>query len=297
MTINEIAKMAGVSSAAVSRYLNNGYLSEDKKEQIRKVIEETNYQPSLQAQMLRTKKTRLILTLIDSNTDEECYLLLNEVVKSLSSSGYDMLLSITGESNSDTVSVARGADGIVYISTEPNDSTIKMLSGQKLPVVLCGCEMNGFISVSEDYKTAAEEITSDILSQGKCKIAYIGLVPKNRNRGAKLFEGYKNALVNKGTAMDAKLIKLCGNSIQAGYDSAKELFSISDGIDAVFCNTDIQAAGVYKYLAKNPAKRDVALSGFGSSPISEICFPPIITRTIDYKKIASDTTELLLKNL
>lgn len=41
MTIKEIAQLAGVSSAAVSRYLNGGYVSEEKKEQIRKVIEET----------------------------------------------------------------------------------------------------------------------------------------------------------------------------------------------------------------------------------------------------------------
>ena len=46
MTIKEIARLAGVSSAAVSRYLNGGYVSEEKKEQIKKVIEETGYQPS-----------------------------------------------------------------------------------------------------------------------------------------------------------------------------------------------------------------------------------------------------------
>ena len=45
MTISEIARMAGVSSAAVSRYLNNGSLSEEKRERIAKVIQETNYQP------------------------------------------------------------------------------------------------------------------------------------------------------------------------------------------------------------------------------------------------------------
>ena len=49
MTIKEIAKLAGVSSAAVSRYLNGGYVSDEKKEQIKKVIDETGYQPSAQA--------------------------------------------------------------------------------------------------------------------------------------------------------------------------------------------------------------------------------------------------------
>ena len=55
MNIAEIAKMAGVSKAAVSRYLNNGYISEEKREAIRKVVEETGYRPSVQAQTLRTR--------------------------------------------------------------------------------------------------------------------------------------------------------------------------------------------------------------------------------------------------
>ena len=54
MNINEIAKLAGVSRATVSRFLNDGYVSEDKKEKTRKVIEETGYKPSAQAQTLRT---------------------------------------------------------------------------------------------------------------------------------------------------------------------------------------------------------------------------------------------------
>lgn len=71
MNINEIAWLAGVSRTTVSRYLNNGYVSEEKKEKIRKVIEETGYQPSTQAQMLRTKKTKLVgvvLPKINSDT-------------------------------------------------------------------------------------------------------------------------------------------------------------------------------------------------------------------------------------
>ena len=55
MTINEIAKMAGVSRATVSRYLNDGYVSEEKKERIAGVIAETGYITSSQAQKLRTK--------------------------------------------------------------------------------------------------------------------------------------------------------------------------------------------------------------------------------------------------
>ena len=67
MTISEIAKMAGVSSAAVSRYLNNGSLSQQKRECIAKVIEETNYQPSEYARTMRTKKTKRIGVIVFCN--------------------------------------------------------------------------------------------------------------------------------------------------------------------------------------------------------------------------------------
>ena len=60
MNINEIAKLAGVSRATVSRYLNQGYVSEEKKQAIASIIEETGYEPSQQARNLRSKVTKLI---------------------------------------------------------------------------------------------------------------------------------------------------------------------------------------------------------------------------------------------
>ena len=60
MDINEIARMAGVSRATVSRFLNNGYVSQEKRKLISKVIKETGYVPSQSAQQLRTGKTNLV---------------------------------------------------------------------------------------------------------------------------------------------------------------------------------------------------------------------------------------------
>ena len=70
MNINEIAKLAGVSRATVSRYLNDGYVSEEKKERIRKVIEQTGVQASTQAQMLRTRKTGQVGVIIPKINSE-----------------------------------------------------------------------------------------------------------------------------------------------------------------------------------------------------------------------------------
>ena len=95
MNINEIARLAGVSRTTVSRYLNNGYVSEEKKEKIRKVIEETGYQPSTQAQMLRTKKTKLVgvvLPKINSDTISREVAGISDV---LAKRGYQIILANT----------------------------------------------------------------------------------------------------------------------------------------------------------------------------------------------------------
>ena len=66
MTISDIAKLAGVSSAAVSRYLNGGPLSEQKRAVIQAVVEQTGYSPDTAAQTLRTGKVRQVGVIVPS---------------------------------------------------------------------------------------------------------------------------------------------------------------------------------------------------------------------------------------
>ena len=63
MTMKELAKLAGVSPAAVSRYLNGGSLSQEKQDVIRAAIEKTGYRPDVAAQTLRTRTTEFAVSL------------------------------------------------------------------------------------------------------------------------------------------------------------------------------------------------------------------------------------------
>ena len=81
MTIKEIAKLAQVSSAAVSRYMNGGYVSEEKKERIRAVIEETGYRPSVQARTLRTKRACLVGVIVPRSIQSRSAGLQRELVR------------------------------------------------------------------------------------------------------------------------------------------------------------------------------------------------------------------------
>ena len=95
MTIKEIARLAGVSSAAVSRYLNGGYVSEEKKEKIREIIEKTGYRPSVQARNLRTRQTRLVGVVVPKISSETISRVTDGIGKILQEKGYQMLLATT----------------------------------------------------------------------------------------------------------------------------------------------------------------------------------------------------------
>ena len=95
MNIAEIARQAGVSRAAVSRYFNQGYISEEKREAIRKVVEETGYRPSLQAQTLRTRKTKMIGVIVPQIAFNSIGKIVEGILSVLNERGYQMVLAVT----------------------------------------------------------------------------------------------------------------------------------------------------------------------------------------------------------
>ena len=95
MTIAEIAARAGVSKTAVSRYLNDGYISEEKREAIRRVIEETGYVPSRQAQMLRTGRSRLIGVILPRIDSESVSRIMRGISRALDGTEFQLLLANT----------------------------------------------------------------------------------------------------------------------------------------------------------------------------------------------------------
>lgn len=92
MTISEIAKLAGVSSAAVSRYFNGGSLSQEKRERIQKAVEENNYQPSENARAMRTKKSRRVGVVIPQIDSESAPKILSGISQVMERENYHVVL-------------------------------------------------------------------------------------------------------------------------------------------------------------------------------------------------------------
>ena len=184
MNISEIAKLAGVSSAAVSRYFNNGYISEEKKEAIRKVVEQTGYRPSIQAQTLRTKKTKMIGVIVPKIASASIGKIVEGVLSVLNESGYQMLLAVTQNDPKKELEYLsafndKQVDGVILAATVVTAEHKKILKNLSVPVILVGQQYSGHCCVYHDDYHATRDLTEAVLDMGRKNPGYIGAIMHN----------------------------------------------------------------------------------------------------------------------
>lgn len=303
MNINEIARLAGVSRATVSRYLNDGYVSEEKRERIKKVIEETGYQPSSQAQMLRTKKTRLvgvILPKINSDTVSRMVAGISDV---LSRSGYQLLLANTNNNLEEELKYLKvfkdnHVDGILFIGTIFTAKHKKLLRECKVPLVILGQRLEGYSCVFHDDYHASRQMTELLMEKGKIP-GFIGVTTRDEAAGFSRKKGFEAALRSKEIPFGQEQMVEAGFDIASGYQKMKELLKQVPDVDSVFCATDNIAIGAMMYLKEigKSIPKDIQLAGIGDTPQSRIVTPRLSTVHFYYKTSGMEAASMLVERM
>ena len=299
MTINEIAKMAGVSRATVSRYLNDGYVSEEKKERIARVIAETGYIPSSQAQMLRTKKTGLIGVIIPKISSDSISRMVDGIGEELAKEGYQLLLASTNNNEREEVRYLQTfrnnyVDGVILIGTIFRKEHRKALEELEVPVVILGQQYEGYACVYQDDCHSARDV-AELLTKCCHHIAYIGVTPKDKAVGAARKNGFQTALSSKGLEPVAE--KQIAFRMEEGYQAMREIMETIPHVDGVFCATDMIAAGALQYLRGAGLERKVCVTGMGDSRIATILQPSLSTVHFHYKSSGREAARLLIEML
>ena len=299
MTINEIAKMAGVSRATVSRYLNDGYVSEEKKERIAGVIAETGYIPSSQAQMLRTKKTGLIGVIIPKISSDSIGRMVDGIGEELAKEGYQLLLASTNNNEREVVRYLQTfrnnyVDGVILIGTIFRKEHRKALEELEVPVVILGQQYEGYACVYQDDCHSARDV-AELLTKSCRHIAYIGVTPKDKAVGAARKKGFQTALSSKGLEPVAE--KQIAFRMEEGYQAMRQIVETIPYIDGVFCATDMIAAGALQYLREAGLQRKVCVTGMGDSRIATILQPSLSTVHFHYKSSGREAARLLIEML
>lgn len=284
MTIGDIAKLAGVSRAAVSRYLNNGYVSAEKKERIRLVIEETGFKPSFMARTLRTKKTCLIGVVLPRIHSDSISRVVAGIGNVLGRAGYEMLLCTT-DNNPEreldflTIFSKDRVDGVILLGTVLTPEHIRRLKEMPIPVVVIGQKLEGCTSIYHSDRLAARELTELLLGRGRTRIGFIGIMKEDRAVGFERHAGYEEAMRGAGLPVPENYYIRGDFSLESGYRSMEALYGQAPALDGVVCATDSLAVGAMMYLKdiERRVPEDLMLAGFGDNLITGVTTPSVTT--------------------
>ena len=302
MNISDIAKLAGVSNAAVSRYFNNGYISEEKREAIRKVVEETGYRPSAQAQTLRTKKTKMIGVIIPKIASSAIGSVVEGIMEVLNQNNYQMLLADTANNPEKemeylNVFAQKQVDGVILVATIIIDAHKELLEKMKVPAVIIGQQLSGNYCVYHDEYHCMYDMTNIFLEKGCRHLGYISAPLVDKATGAYRYQGFCDALADFGIK-DIEHQMIIGDfSYNSGFEAAKEFIENMKHLDGIICASDAMAMGAMQCLKEHGYRipEDVMLSGHGNAMYTQITTPSVTTAKYSYYESGYKASEILLE--
>lgn len=304
VTIKDVAKKAGVSVATVSRVLNHSPAVLDKTcERVNAVIAELGYSPNFLGRNLRKRETNKILAIIPS-TEHSFY---SEILRGLQETAfpdYDVVIC-SSYSSFDTEYRLLGmlfnctADAAVLLGTQMSAEILEELDS-RYSIALC-CERvdgAGLLTVTIDDERGAYDAVTALAAKGHKRIGMINASNKALS-SADRERGYRKALEAKGIPFDEKLIYHGMYDFDDGSKGYEKLISLDDPPTAIFCISDILAAGAVHSAAEHGlrAGNDIDIMGFDNTFTSRIYLPGITTVAQPCYEMGCRTMKLLLENM
>lgn len=304
ITISEIAALAGVSVATVSRVLNGkGNVSADTRRHVMQVVERYNYSPNLVGRHLRTKETRIILVILTSVANSFSSRVVGGIDEEAQKHGYHTLVCMTGdrlENEKSYLNLIRDgvADGAIIMNTAMSREEFHAFS-EKYNVVQCSEFIDADAPyVSIDNVQAAYDAVRHLLEIGRRRIAYCG-VKNHFTSSHRRYGGYVKALHEFGIREDREIIYDGDYGFRSAWRLTRERLEAGKVFDGLFTISDRMAAGAISAVqqAGKRVPADVAVVGFDNIDISYMMRPTITTVAQPKKELGQEAFFMLLKRL
>ena len=301
MDINQIAQMAGVSRATVSRYLNDGYVSQEKRAAIRRVIEKTGYVPSQHAKTLRTGKTNVVGIIIPKINSASVSRMVAGITPILNEAGYQVLLANTDNDASREVNFLRlfseknQVDGVILIATVITPEHREAISALPVPIVVLDQDVDCCSCVFQNDYEAMRDVAEVALRTSKHP-AYIGVFEEDVAVGQMRRRGFLDACARAGIEVPEHALRIAEFTVDSGYEQAEALLEEYPSVDGIVCATDSIAHGALTCLREYGRRvpEDVLVTGMDDSEISQIVTPTLTTVHLHYKTSGAETAKTLL---
>lgn len=304
MDINEIARRAGVSRATVSRYLNDGYVSQAKRDLISQIIEETGYVPSMQARQLRTGKTGVVSVIIPKINSQSVSRMVAGITDELNKIGYQVMLANTNNDAEAEIEFLNlfgplnRVDGIILLATVLTPEHMERIDRLTIPCVILGQRVAGHHCVYQDDYHAVYELTRLALRTSK-QPGYLGVLNEDIAAGRQRHMGFVHACADAGITPLPKAQLVVGFDADEGYFGAERLLDTVPDLDTIVCATDDIAFGAMMCMVEygRNVPDEIQVTGVGDSLLSRIARPSLSTAHLRYKTSGVEAARMLLKRI
>lgn len=310
VTLDEVARVAGVSRATVSRVVNgNPRVTPEVRRTVERAVDRLGYVPNPAARSLVTRRSQSIGLVIAEPAGrlfEDPFFprLLRGIGAALSSRDLQLVLlmpqSSGEEMRAERYLTAGHVDGALLVSLHGNDPLPKAVAARGIPVVVGGRPPRGSMVsyVDVDNVQGARSAIEHLIAGGRRHIGTIA-GPQDMPAGEDRLTGYHDALDAAGMARDAKLVSDGDFTQQGGAEATRRLLAARPDLDAIFVASDLMATGAIQVLraAGRRIPDDVAIVGFDDSAITETTDPPLTSVRQPIEEMGREMVRLLVEHL
>lgn len=306
-TITDVAKLANVSKATVSRVVSDSPLISDKtKKKVRKIIQKLNYVPNSVAQSLTNSSTRIIGIVLNSkDVDPLSNSFFSEILGNISdyllkNNYYTLYIHSNNQKNEKEyvrfLVESKRVDGLIFLRAYENESIWEYLENIEFPFVIVGTpnKIDKYLWVDNDNIKAGYKITDYLIKKGNNKIAFLG-GPKILKVTQFRYDGYKNAILKNNLKIREEYFLESSFNEEQAYKVVKA-FIAKNKVDAIVTTDDLFAISAINAI-KNLGLKNITVTGFNNSYIRKFGHYDFPTIDINVKKIGTSACDLLISEI
>lgn len=284
--IHDVAKLAGVSAATVSRVLNDHpTVDRDLAQRVRRATSELGYRPNAAGRSLRRSRSSLWAVLVSDVENPFFTSMVRGIEDVAQKSGYSVILCNSDEDRrkeADYIAVALGEQvaGLVICPTSERSTDVSPLLDHGTPVVAVDRKLPGSSvdTILVDNVHAAATATDHLIDAGYRRIACV-TGPRRATTARQRRLGYEQALRARGIPVDEDLIRHADFRESGGRDAMLGLLHDVAGLDAVVAANNLMTVGVLEALTESgrAVPGDVAVVAFDDIPWAGLVRPSLTT--------------------
>ncbi|MXP54914.1 MULTISPECIES: LacI family DNA-binding transcriptional regulator [unclassified Pantoea] len=303
-TLEDVARVAGISPMTVSRALNSPHLVRPATvAKVKAAISATGYIPNAQAGSLASNRSRLIAVVVPQINNNMFVDTIQSLNDSLSAQGYHMLLCVTGyeaETEAETVAtlLSRRPDGIVLTGIHHSAQLKKVLLQANVPVVeiwdMTPTPIDMLVGFS--HEKIGARVATYLAERGYQKP---GLIWTDDRRALQRKQGLLDALMSLDIEPLADVPVQLPALMARGREASSQLLEQHPDVDVLVCSSDTLAQGALMAAQARGLNipQQLAVIGFGDLDFAAANYPAISTVRIDRHRMGELAAEQLLKRL